>query len=119
MKVQGQVTWNSTSSCHSKVLLTNYRWLAAIAAGAAFVVELSFDICKLRLFTAPARTDVFALFDQIIMRLAIAANLAALGRNLLQYVRLAPVLPHARALFLASAMCGTRSAGSLLRLCEF
>lgn len=72
------------------------RRLAAITSGAAPVADLRLDPRQLRQSGNAVRTNAFALFDQIVMQLAVALDLAALGPSLLQQFGLAPVLPHAR-----------------------
>ena len=71
---------------------------AAITAGAALVTDLCLDPRQLCQSDEPVRTDAFALFRQIVMKLTIAVDLAALVLGLAQQFDLAPVLPHARAL---------------------
>lgn len=95
MSVTQTLSGASTSNFRS---LVHNRWLAAIAAGAAPVADLRRDPGKLRQSGDPVRTDAFALFNQIIMQLAIAVDLAALRPGLVQQPGLTPVLPHARVL---------------------
>ncbi len=64
------------------------RRLAAIAAGAALVADLCLDPRLLRQSGNAVRTNAFALFDQIVMQLAVAVDLATLGPSLLQQFEL-------------------------------
>lgn len=73
-------------------MIDHNRWLTAIAAEAAPVADLRLDPGKLRQSGDPVRTDAFALFNQIIMQLAIAVDLAALRPGLVQQLDLAPAL---------------------------
>lgn len=72
-------------------IIDHDRWLATITAGAAPVADLRLDTCKLSQSGYPVRTDALALFNQIVMQLAIAIDLAALRPSLLQQLGLAPV----------------------------
>ena len=67
-----------------KSIIDHDRWLATITAGAAPVADLRLDTCKLSQSGYPVRTDALALFNQIVMELAIAIDLAALRPGLLQ-----------------------------------
>ena len=63
-----------------------------MTAGAAFIAGLRPDPRKLRQSRYAVRTGAFALFNQIVMQLAVSVDLAALRPGLLQQLGLAPVL---------------------------
>lgn len=65
--------------------------IATIAAGAAHVADLRLDPRKLHQSGDPVRTDAFALVNQVIMQLAIAIDLTALGPSFVQQFSLTPV----------------------------